>query len=114
MLFKPFGKHFLHDYPRLGKAVHAFFEFHSKRTIQGGNVKNFVVCNDILRHVGELQTHVFVSCHWSVEVEIFDIHCEEFCSGCGDDAIDEQFHGDKVGGWCAGIARIVHPVLSHD
>ncbi len=63
MLFKPFGKQFLCNYPRLEQAVHAFLNFIVNVTIQGGNIEKFLVCNDIVRHVGELQMHVFTSYH---------------------------------------------------
>ena len=50
----------------------------------------FVVCYDVLGHVHEPQSHIFIPCHWSVEVEVLDVHSHEFCIGCADDAIEEE------------------------
>jgi hypothetical protein len=43
--------------------------------------------------VRELQSHIFIPCHLSVEVEVIDVQSHEFCVGCADDAIEEEIDG---------------------
>ena len=50
-------------------------------------VPEFVVFNYILWHIRHPESHVFVSCHASVEVEILDVHGEKIGSRCAYDAV---------------------------
>jgi len=55
------------------------------------NFVELVVCYDVLGHVRESQSHIFIPRHWSVEVEVLiDVHSHEFCIGYADDAIEEE------------------------
>jgi hypothetical protein len=58
------------------------------------NSIELVVCYDVLGHVRESQSHIFIPCHWSVEVEVLDVHDHEFFVGCADDAIEEELDGE--------------------
>ena len=48
-----------------------------------------ILLDEILRKVAELEAHVFISGHGSVEVEIFDIDGHGLGIGGGDDAVEE-------------------------
>jgi hypothetical protein len=51
------------------------------------------MCNDILWHIREFQSHVFVSGHWRAQIKILDIHHEESCTWHQYYAVDEQLDG---------------------
>jgi hypothetical protein len=89
MFLQSFGKEFLCDDPRLGESVHALAYLAVHVSIRGCNVTQFVVLDDVVRHVREFQTHVFIPDHWSIQIEVFFVHREEFCARCGYDAVDE-------------------------
>jgi hypothetical protein len=48
--------------------------------IGGGFVAEIVVLDDVVRHVGYAQSHVFVSGHWGIQIKILDVHRHEFCA----------------------------------
>ena len=60
MFLQSFGEDFLCDDPRLGESVHALADLAVHVSIRGCNVAQFVVLDDIVRHVCEFQTHVFI------------------------------------------------------
>jgi hypothetical protein len=60
MFLQSFGKEFLCDDPHLGESVHALADLAVHISIRGCNVAQFVVLNDVVRHVCKFQTHVFV------------------------------------------------------
>jgi hypothetical protein len=76
------------------------------------NVSEFVVCNDILWHVCDPQSHVFIPCHWGVEVEILNVHSHKFCVGGADDAVEEELDGEEIGSRGACVSWVVHSVAS--
>ena len=43
-------------------------------------IEEVVFFDDVVGDVAYFEPHIFVSCEWSVEVEVFDIHREELCS----------------------------------
>jgi hypothetical protein len=93
MFLQSFGEEFLCYDPRLGESVHALADLAVHVSIRGCDVAQFVVLDDIVRHVRKFQTHVFIHDHWGIQIEVFYVHGEESCARCGYDAVDEELHG---------------------
>ncbi len=53
-------------------------------------VGKIVVLDDIIGHVGNLESHVFVSGHGGVEVEILCVNCHILCIKSADGAVNEE------------------------
>jgi hypothetical protein len=56
--------------------------------------------------------HVFVAVHGCVQVEILDVGGHEFCTGCGDDTVEETLGCGEVCGFGADIAFVVNTVAA--
>ena len=93
MFFQSFGKEFLCDDPCLGKPVHAFSDLAVHVSIWGCDVAQFVVLDDVVRHVREFQSHVFIPGHRGIQIEFFYVHCKESCTRCRYYAVDEELDG---------------------
>ncbi len=68
--------------------------------------------NDVLRHVGQSEAHIFVTCHWGIQIKILDVHHHESCVLGRYEAVEKQIHGEWVGGRCRGIAGVMYPVAT--
>ena len=57
-----------------GKAINATEDLCVDITVFGHYVFQILVVNDVVRQVTEFESHVLISWHWSVEVEVFDVY----------------------------------------
>jgi hypothetical protein len=60
-----------------------------------------VLVDDFLGYDIERESHVLVSIHLSVEIEIFNVNSHEFGIGSGNDTVEQQFGCGYAGGGCA-------------
>jgi hypothetical protein len=80
MLFEAFLEQLLGNDTGLWEAVHPLLYLAVDVAIGGGFVAEIVVLDDVVRHVGYAQSHVFVSGHWGIQIKILDVHRHEFCA----------------------------------
>ncbi len=82
MFLQAFLKKLLGNDTVLWQTVHPLLYFAVDVAVGGGFVPEFVVLDDVVLHVCNVQLHVFVPGHWGVQVEILDVHCHELCAIC--------------------------------
>ena len=71
------------------EAIHSVSNFNVDVAIFGDFGWEIILLDKILGKVPELEAHVFISGHESVEVEIFDIDGHELGIGGGNDAVEK-------------------------
>ncbi len=69
----------------LWKLVHSARDFDIDVAVDVYLSNKTVVFNKVRREVAELESHVFIAQHRSVEVEILDVNCHELSIQFGDD-----------------------------
>jgi len=103
---------FVCDVACLWKTIHALSDFNQDGVVVYERVQ-VVLLHDDCRDVFDGDSHVFVSCHRRVEIEILDIDRHEFCSWCTNDAVEQAFDGGEVGSGCADFA-VVYDAITAD
>jgi hypothetical protein len=82
----------------LGKAVHSFSDFLNEDTAIVDFVVELVVLQD---------AHMFIALHWSVKIEILDVHGHEFCIAGGEDAVQWTFDSCEINGGSGDFAGVL-------
>ncbi len=66
-----------------------------------------VFIDDALGERFQFHSEVLVLVHGSHEVEVLDVDGHELQIGGGDDAVEHEFDGKEVCGWCPTVIRVV-------
>ena len=89
-------------------AIHRFpSTFGVYITIFGCNITEFLLPNEVFRHISHLEAEVFV-----FEIEVFSVDCHKYCTQCRDYTVEEQLRGEYVGGWGSAISEVVDYVAA--
>ncbi len=106
-LLEVFGEEVLGNDAGLGKAVHPTLYFTEDVAICVDLVAESISLDDILGKQFKFHLEVLVAVHGSHEVEVFDVNCHELGIGGGNDAVEHEFDGEEVCGWCSTVIRVI-------
>jgi hypothetical protein len=70
-------------------------------------VTESVFIDDVLGEQFQFHSEVLIPVHGSHEVEVLDVDSHELCIEGGDDAVEHEFDGKEVCGWCPTVIRVV-------
>ena len=70
-------------------------------------VSDFVFVNGIFGEVLQFESHVLISWHWSIEIEILDVDGHKSCPLRWNGAVEEQFDGGHICCECVAVAGVV-------
>lgn len=113
MGFEVGDKGIIGDSASLGEAIHAFADFNVDKTLFINNGCEIVLVNDWLWDDRDVDTHVFVTCHGIVEVEILDVHAHEFGIRGADDTVEEDLGCGDAGCFGADVMGVVNEVAAN-
>ena len=85
----------------MSESVHALTHLDVNVSIIGDFFLKIILVDDVVGDIGNFDPHEFISFHWHVEIEIFDVDCHVSGTACGDDAIEDNFDGKEVDRGCA-------------
>ena len=108
-----FFEEFLGQEASLWEHVHDSPDFNVDATILGGFVAEIVEFNDLLWGVVQLEEEVFVSFHWSVEVEVRDVNGHKFCAGRRYDAAEQDLDDDQFCRWGTNFFGVVNFISAY-
>ncbi len=80
--------------PHLRQAIHSLLDLAVDVAIWSDDVAEFVMLYFNVGHVQYLQSHVFISHLWGIQIKVFYVHGHELCSLGRYDAVDQQFDGE--------------------
>ena len=92
-------------YAGLGKAIHAFGDLHHDHVVVDEGGKS-ILFDYIAWDPFDGDPHVLVLRHGGAEIKIFDVYVHVFCVGGGDDAVEMEFDGGKVGSGSGDFAGV--------
>ena len=76
------------------------------------DVMELVVINDVVGNVRKFESHKFETCHWCVEIKIFDVNGHELGISGRDDSVEEYFDSDHVACGCAAVPWEVNAIAT--
>jgi hypothetical protein len=101
------GEEVLSNDTGLREAVRPALHFAADIPICVRFVTESIFIDDVLGEQFQFHSEVLLTVHGSHEVEVLDINSHELCIGCGDDALEHEFDGEEVCGWCPTVVRVV-------
>ncbi len=110
------GEEVLSNNAGMRDAVHPALHFAEDVAICIHFVTESVFIDDVLGEQLLFHSEVLVTFHGSHEVEVFDVDSHELCIGGGDDAVEHEFDGKEVCGWCltvVGVVGVVQAWVGH-
>ena len=93
------------EYAGLGKAIHAFGDLHHDHVVVDEGGKS-ILFDYIAGDPFDGDPHVLVLRHGGVEIKFFNVYVHVFCVGGGDDAVEMEFDGGKVGSGSGDFAGV--------
>ncbi len=106
-LVEALGEEVLSNNAGLKEAIHPVSHFVENVAICVRFVMESVFIDDVLGEQSQFHSEVFVPVHGSHEVEVLDVDGHELRIGGGDDAVEHEFDGKEVCGWCPTVIRVV-------
>ena len=86
-----------------GRTFLAYFDHHLVVVDEASEV---VLFHDVCRNVFHGNPHVLVFLHLSAEVEVLDIYRHVSSARSGEDAVEMEFDGRRIGGWSGNFAVV--------
>jgi hypothetical protein len=107
-LVEALGEEVLSNNSGLREAVHPASHFAEDVAICICFVMESILIDDVLREQFQFHSEVLITFHGSHEVaEVLDVDSHELCIGGGDDAVEHEFDGEEVCGWCTTVIGVL-------
>ena len=95
----------------LGQSVHAAANFDEKVAVVYQR-QQVVLLNDCSGHHEQGNTHIFVPSHGCAQVKVFEVGCQEFGIGCGENAVEHKLCGCQISRFRADVKGIINFVAT--
>ncbi len=106
-LVEALGEEVLNNNAGLREAIHPALHFAENLAICIRFVTESIFIDDVLGEQFQFHSEVLVPVHGNHEVEVLDVDDHELCIGGGDDAVEHEFDGKEVWGWCPTVVRVI-------
>ena len=88
-------------------AIHAFCYFPVCPSVFVGHSIEVIVSGNVIGNDGNEKAHIFILVQGCSYLVIFNVKCEESCTGGGNSGVEEKFDGCDVGSRCPCIMWVV-------